>query len=584
MNEAPMNGAPMNEAPMNGALAPVLPQGWWTGAVVYQVYVRSFADSNGDGIGDLDGVRSRLTYLADLGVDAIWLNPCYPSPQRDHGYDVSEYTAIEPAYGDLDRFDQLVADAHALGIRVLMDIVPNHCSSEHPWFQAALAAEPASRERARFYFRDGRGPGGAEPPNNWHAMFGGSAWTPVGDGQWYLGTFTGDQPDFDHTNPDVAEFFDDVLTFWFDRDVDGFRVDAVSHLGKAHELPDAPPVPEGVSEIDIAAHNPFAMFRPEGHVVWRRWRALVDRYMADHPGRDLVMVAEAYTPRRPDLLLDFARPDQFHQCFAFDLILSPWEVHSLRQSVDDQLKLPTDHGVMPTWTLNNHDCQRIVTRLGRAGVDSSESYTGNNLVYAPGHVDLDIGLRRARALIALLLALPGSVYLYQGEELGLPEVLDLPDSARQDPIFIHTNGAELGRDGCRVPMPWTRGEPGSYGFSGSVDCDDPWLPLPDGWGEYAVDAQAGDPSSMLEWYRLLLQLRREHADPNGPVATVIDVGDELLGLERGSLVVVLNPTATAQVATGLDGAVAVATSAHGATGTTSALTVPADATTWFVRQ
>jgi alpha-glucosidase len=509
---------------------------------VYQVYVRSFADSNGDGIGDLDGVRSRLSFLHELGVDAIWLNPCYPSPQHDHGYDVAEYCDIEPDYGDLATFDQLVAEATELGIRVLMDIVPNHCSSEHPWFRAALDTAPGSPERARFYFRDGSGPEGSEPPNNWQAVFGGSAWTQVPDGQWYLGTFTTHQPDFDHTNPEVAQFFDDVLRFWFDRGVEGFRVDAVTPVGKAAELPDAPPVPIGTPETEITFQNPYTAFRPEGHVVWKRWRRLLEEYMEHHPGRDLMIVAEAYTPRRPDLLLDFATPEEFHQCFAFDLMLSPWEISSLRQGVGDQLLLLEEFALMPTWTLNNHDAQRIVTRLGREGITSGDSYTGSNLVYPVGQVDLEVGTRRARALITLILALPGSVYLYQGEELGLPEVLDLADEVRQDPIFARTAGRELGRDGCRIPLPWTTDPDGAHGFSASDAPAPPWLPQPDNWGRFAAEAQFDDEQSMLSLYRRLLTARRLHALAQGPVAQLVQVGPDLLGVRRGNVLAVLNPT------------------------------------------
>ena len=216
---------------------------WWETAVVYQLYVRSFADSNDDGIGDLAGIRGRLPYLADLGIDAIWLNPCYPSPQIDHGYDVADYFDIEPDYGDLAEFDALVRDARALGIRIMMDVVPNHCSTEHAWFRDALASPPGSSERERFYFRDGRGAHGDEPPNNWQAIFGGSAWTRIDEadgspGQWYLAVFTPAQPDLNWNHPDVVDYFDGVLRFWFDRGVDGFRADSVTLVGKAPGLPD----------------------------------------------------------------------------------------------------------------------------------------------------------------------------------------------------------------------------------------------------------------------------------------------------------------------------------------------------------
>jgi alpha-glucosidase len=511
---------------------------WWHDAVVYQVYVRSFADADGDGIGDLDGIRSRLDHLSALGVDAIWLNPCYPSPQRDHGYDVADYCAIEPAYGDLATFDQLVADAAARGIRVLMDVVPNHCSTEHPWFRAAVAAAPGSPERGRFFFRDGVGD---EPPNNWRAVFGGSAWTRVADGQWYLGTFSPDQPDWDHTHPDVVDHFEQVLRFWFDRGVEGFRVDAVPPVGKAPELPDQPPGPPGATDEELALSNPFSTFRPEGHAVWRRWRRLTDRYVDEHPGRDIVLVAEAYTPRRPDLLLEYARPDEFHQAFAFDALLSPWRAPELRQAVGDQLMLLHDEGVVPTWTLSNHDVQRTVTRLGRANAADASSYTGSALRYVDAPVDLDLGRRRALAAIAFVLALPGSVYLFQGEELGLPEWLDLPDAARQDPVFLRTGGAFRGRDGCRVPLPWTADRAGAHGFSPPDSATSPWLPQPDDWGRYAVDVQALDPTSPLATYRSLLAARRRYA--TGSDARLVDLHPDLVAIRRGRLIAVLNPTA-----------------------------------------
>jgi alpha-glucosidase len=545
---------------------------WWHDAVVYQVYVRSFADTDGDGIGDLDGVRARLDHLDSLGVDAIWLNPCYPSPQRDHGYDVADYCAIEPAYGDLATFDRLVADAAARGIRVLMDVVPNHCSTEHPWFRAAVAAGPGSPERARFFFRDGVGDG---PPNNWRAVFGGSAWTRVADGQWYLGTFSPDQPDWDHTHPDVVDHFEHVLRFWFDRGVEGFRVDAVPPVGKAPELPDQPAGPPGATDEELALSNPFSTFRPEGHAVWRRWRRLTDRYVAEHPGRDIVLVAEAYTPRRPDLLLEYARPDEFHQAFAFDALLSPWRAPELRQAVGDQLMLLHDEGVVPTWTLSNHDVQRTVTRLGRANAADPASYTGSALRYVDAPVDLDLGRRRALAAIAFVLALPGSVYLFQGEELGLPEWLDLPDASRQDPVFLRTEGAFRGRDGCRVPMPWTADPAGAHGFSPTDSATVPWLPQPDDWGRYAVDLQAPDPGSTLAVYRSLLAARRRHA--SGTDARLVELHPDLVAIRRGRLVAVLNPT-SAPVHVGdlfRIADVVVSTVASHEPGT-----VPADSTMW----
>jgi alpha-glucosidase len=522
---------------------------WWETAVVYQVYVRSFADSNGDGIGDLDGIRGRLAYLSGLGVDALWLTPCYPSPQHDHGYDVADYFGIEPDYGDLARFDALLTDAHQHGLRVLMDVVPNHCSWDHPWFSAALASAPGSAERARFYFRDGRGPDGSEPPNNWSAVFGGPAWYRVTEtdgtpGQWYLQTFTPQQPDLDWTNHEVKEHFDGVLTFWFDRGVDGFRVDAVTLLGKAPGLPDAPELPSGVRATDATLHNPHTLHREEGHEVWRRWRRLVDDYERHHSGRELVLLAEAYTPRRPDLMAEYVRPDEFHQSFAFDLMLAPWHAPALRAAIDGPIEALAGSGQLPTWTLNNHDAQRIVTRYGRADATDPATWTGNNLIHSDAPVDVVVGTRRARAMAVAMLGLPGSCYLYQGEELGLAEVLDLPVSARQDPVFIRTGGREIGRDGCRVPLPWAADVTTSHGFStGRPDGsqpDAPWLPQPHDWGAGAVERQHDDLASMLSLYRHALEARRRLLTGSEPFAWNDELGAAVLAFARGELLVVLN--------------------------------------------
>jgi alpha-glucosidase len=518
---------------------------WADSAVVYQVYVRSMADGNGDGIGDLAGIRSRLPYLGKLGVNAIWLTPCFPSPQFDHGYDVANYFDIEPAYGDLASFDALVADAHSHHIRVLLDVVPNHCSWDHVWFKAALAAAPGSPERDRFFFRDGKGPNGDEPPNNWHAVFGGTAWSRITEpdgtpGQWYLHTFAEQQIDLNWSNQDVIDHFDDMLRFWFDRGVDGFRCDAVVPVGKAPGLPDAPPVPPGTPPTDVAGRNPFSMYRREGHVAWRHWRQVVDQYEREHPGRELLLVAEAYTPGRPDILLEYTNPTEFHQCFAFDLLLAPWIVKHYVAAVRDNLDALGEVGVTPSWTMNNHDAQRGVTRYGRADADQLSSFTQNNLVNSREVVDLTLGTRRARAAIMIMLALPGTVYLYQGEELGLPEVLDIADADRQDPIFAMTNGKEIGRDGCRVPLPWTTTAAGSFGFSPAAATEEAWMPQPDDWGIYGADAQANDPASMLRHYRHLVAARHALSLAHGPLEWIIEDHPTLIVFERGSVLIAVN--------------------------------------------
>ncbi len=515
---------------------------WWRDAVVYQLYVRSFGDANGDGIGDLDGIIERLDHLDDLGVDAVWLTPCYPSPQHDHGYDVADYFDIEPMYGTLDTFDRLVAAAHRRNIRVLMDVVPNHCSDQHAWFQAALNALPGSRERNRFWFRDGRGVDGELPPNNWRAVFGGPAWSRVVEpdgrlGQWYLHTFTPWQPDFNWHDHDVVDHFDRMLTFWFDRGVDGFRVDAVIFVGKHADLPDAPPPENGVAETDAWAHNPYTVFWPSAHDHWRNWRALVDEYERTHPGRQLVTVSEAYTSGRPDLLLRYVQHDQFHQSFAFDLMLSPWVASMIRESIAGVIDVLVPAGASLAWTLNNHDTQRAVTRYGRVDADSPDSWTGNNLVYTGAPVDLVLGTRRARAMVLFAAALPGTLYLYQGEELGLPEVLDIADNRREDPVFLRTQGREIGRDGCRVPLPWTASATNAYGFSSREV--EPWLPQPDGWGSYAIGPEHDSEASMLSLYQRMLRTRKL-LDPHAALEWIDVDHDDVLAFGRGDVTVVLN--------------------------------------------
>ncbi|MEO1056706.1 MAG: alpha-amylase family glycosyl hydrolase [Actinomycetota bacterium] len=560
---------------------------WWHDALIYQVYVRSFADSTGNGVGDLDGIAQHLDHIAALGADGIWLNPCYPSPQRDHGYDVSDYFSIDPDYGTLDTFDALVGAAHERSLRVLMDIVPNHCSDQHPWFRAALAAPPGSAERDRFWFRDGRldASGAAGPPNNWLAGFGGSAWTPAvdagapaDDAQWYLGTFSPYQPDFNHTNPDVIEMFAEVLEFWFERGVDGFRVDAIQPVGKHPDLPDQVVDPPDLDPLQIPWANEFTIFRPEGHDVWRDWRHVIDRYAQRH-GRQLMMVAEAYLVRQPELMAEFTQSDQFHQAFAFDLMLSPWHDTSMRRAVDDPLLAYSLSGAPPAWTLNNHDTQRIVTRLGRAEATDPDTWTDLNLMLSPDPGDDVLGARRARAAIVFTAALPGSLYLYQGEELGLPEVLDLPLEARQDPVVERTGGATLGRDGCRVPLPWHRDPGNNFGFSPPGSTAPPWLPQPAAWGHRSVEEEAADPNSMLHLYRAMATARRElRIEPHD--IDMLDVGADALGFQRGSWTVVLNLSGEAiDVRAVVDSEATVALSSTA--DPVDAAAVPADTCVWW---
>ena len=467
---------------------------WWRHAVVYQLYLRSFRDLDGDGVGDLHGVTDGLDHIAGLGVDAIWLNPCYPSPNRDGGYDVADYTDIDAAYGGMPAFEKLLGAAHERGIRVIMDLVPNHCSSSHPWFQQALAAPPGSPARARFHFRDGRGPGGAEPPNNWRSTFGGPAWTRVvgadGPEQWYLHTFDATQPDFNWDNPEVADMFDEVLRFWFDRGVDGMRIDVAFAMVKHPDLPDT-----------TGADNPYTWDQPGVQRIFERWRAIADGY-----DRDIPLIGEVWLS--PARTTDYIRPGRLHQAFYFDLMTQPWSAPGFRASIAATMSSIPAGGGVPAWTLNNHDVHRCVSRYGLVRAEPMVTEDANARRTRPrGHVDVASGVRRARAAALLLLALPGSVYLYQGEELGMPEVMDLPDAARRDPIFARSGGREHGRDGSRVPLPWRAGEP-TFGFS-RPGAAPPWLPQPEWFAAYAVDVEQADPASTLALYRAAVPARRD---------------------------------------------------------------------------
>jgi alpha-glucosidase len=458
-----------------------VPSRWWQDAVVYEVYPRSFADGDADGEGDLAGLTERLPYLADLGVDALWIAPWYPSPMADGGYDVSDYRAIHPRFGTLADADRLIERAHALGLRLIIDLVANHTSAAHPWFTRALASAPGSAARARYVFRDGRGPEGERPPNNWISAFGGSAWTRVREpdgtmGQWYLHTFAPEQPDLDWRSPEVGAEIDDVLRFWLDRGVDGFRVDAAAAMAKESGLPDAEYGANPQFTATDWVGNPHWDV-DDVHGIFRRWRALVDSY----PG-DRVLVAEAVV-NGPDRLARYLRRDELHTAFNFDYLYAGWDARRIREVVEATLAALGSVGATPTWALSSHDEVRPATRLAST----------------PAH-----GFARARAAALLTLALPGSAYVYQGDELGLPEVVDLPDHVLQDPVFARSQGQLRGRDGCRVPLPWSGQEP-PFGFSATATT---WLPQPPGWSGRTVQDQTGRPGSTLELYREALELRR----------------------------------------------------------------------------
>lgn len=526
------------------ALTPSAPgREWWRSAVIYQVYPRSFADSDGDGMGDLPGITHRLPALRALGVDAVWLSPFYRSPQRDAGYDVADYRDVDPRFGTLADFDTMLAEAHGLGLRVIIDIVPNHSSSDHVWFQEALAAGPGSPERARYIFRDGKGENGELPPNNWESIFGGPAWTRVTEadgtpGQWYLHLFDKSQPDFDWENPWVWEQFRGILRFWLDRGVDGFRVDVAHGMIKEAGLPDyTPPADMGSMggvplEPEIAAHAEIdpptpPYFAQDGvHAIYRDWHTVLDEYEGDR-----VLCGEAWVEPL-DKLARWVRPDEMQQTFNFAYLETPWDASALRRVIDRSIAAFSGVGAPSTWVLSNHDVVRHATRLALQPGNLQGHGIGPKTKGLP---DPAFALHRARAATALMLALPGSAYLYQGEELGLPEAIDLPDEARQDPTWFRTNGERYGRDGCRVPIPW-EGEEASYGF-GPTSAS--WLPQPASWAAYTRSSQEGVPGSTLTMYQDALALRREHDLAFG-APEWLDLGPDTLAFRTGDVTVVVN--------------------------------------------
>lgn len=487
---------------------------WWRNSVVYQLYVKSFADSDADGMGDLGGIVQRLDHIASLGVDAIWLNPCYPSPNKDGGYDVADHLIVAERLGGMAAFEKLRDACHDRGLRLLMDLVPNHCSDQHHWFQAALAAGPGSDQRARFHFAEGRGADGAEPPNNWRSTFGGPAWTRVADGQWYLHAFDSSQPDFNWEHPAVAEMFDDVLRTWFDRGVDGFRIDVAYAMVKAAGLPDLE---------DPDGDNPHLWNQPGVHPIFERWRRLADSY---DPPRNLL--GEVWL--QPAQIADYLRPGELHQAFYFDLMQQPFEAAAFERSVRETFEALNEDSGAPTWTLNSHDVHRSVSRYGLIEPEPTLSPDPNALrTRARGKVDVEMGIQRATAALLFILGLPGSVFLYQGEELGLPEVQDLPDEARQDPIWERSGRTEHGRDGCRVPLPWEGPAP-PFGFSEGS----PWLPQPAWFAEFAAASQEDESDSVLSFYRTALAARRRIDGAAG--LEWVDTGrSDVLAYRRGDL-------------------------------------------------
>jgi alpha-glucosidase len=481
--------------------------------------VRSFADGNGDGIGDLAGVRGKLEYLSKLGVDAIWFTPWYPSPMADGGYDVADYRGIDPMFGSLAEAEQLIEEAAALGIRIIIDVVPNHCSDRHRWFQEALAAGPGSPERERFWFRPGRGAEHELPPNDWSSIFGGSAWTRTRNrdgtsGEWYLHLFAPEQPDLNWNNEHVRREHEDVLRFWFDRGVAGVRIDSAALLFKDAALPDFDPAA-------VPSPHPFTD-RDELHGIYRSWRALTDTYAGER-----ILIGEIWLPD-VERFARYLRPDEMHTAFNFEFLACPWDAARLRACIDSTLAAHAPVGAPATWVLSNHDVTRHVTRYGRK--DTKFEFAAKTRDIPT--VDLELGTRRARAAALLTLSLPGAVYIYQGEELGLPEVENLPDDVLQDPMFFRSEGADPGRDGCRVPLPW-EGDEQPFGFSPAGTTAKPWLPQPPSWQRFTAEAQDGLRGSMLALYREALQIRRGESALGDGSLQWLDAPAEVLAFGRG---------------------------------------------------
>ena len=495
---------------------------WWKTGVVYQVYVRSFADGNGDGTGDIAGLRSRLPYLKDLGVDALWMNPWYDSPFRDGGYDVADYRKIDERFGTTAEVEELIVEAHELGIKIIADLVPNHTSTEHVWFQEALAAAPGSPARNRYVFKQGKGENGELPPTNWTAVFGGSTWEPVGDGTWYLHIFDVSQPDLNWENEEVRAEFDSVFRFWLDRGVDGFRIDVAHGMVKDQSFPDVKKAAV-LLEAERVENHPFWDRKDGIHEINRRFRSVIDEY------DDRMMVAEAWVS--PDRLPLYLRPDEYHQSFNFDLLSTNWNAADFIKVIKESVKAAEEIGAASTWVLSNHDVMRHATRYG---LDEGVNWRTWPITGPVEALDAELGNRRARAACLITLSLPGSTYVYQGEELGLPEVWDLPEDVLDDPTWVRSGGEQKGRDGSRVPIPWEPSGP-SFGFGAG----NAWLPQPDSFGALSAAVQVDDEASMLRLYQAAIAARREHLVGDQSFEAV-DMGPDVVAYRRGDVLVAVN--------------------------------------------
>ncbi len=468
-----------------------MPRQWWQDAVFYQIYPRRFADANGDGIGDLDGITAHLDYLNDgsfasLGIDAIWLSPINPSPLKDWGYDVSDYCGVHPDLGTLASFDRLIAEAHRRGIRMVLDLVPNHTSDQHAWFLESRSSR-TNRKRDWYIWRAGKS---GAPPNNWKSTFGGSAWEfDVASGEWYLHSFLREQPDLNYRNPEVVAAMHEVLRFWLDRGVDGFRVDVIAQMIKDAEFRDNPEVPAGLplSQLErLAYEQRYSSDQPEVHEIIRGFRRVIDSY----PSR--MMVGEVW-PREQRSLRDYLRPDELQQAFNFRFLFSPWKASAFRSRIEEvEATLGAD--AWPTYTLSNHDFPRHLTRYGASNAEA-----------------------RARMAALLLLTMRGTPFIYYGEEIGMREVA-IPAERKRDPV---------GRDGCRTPMQWSAARSGGF-----TTASQSWLPMGD-CATINVERQLGDASSMLSLYMRMIQLRKNsRALSEGTYRTAANAPEDCLVFYR----------------------------------------------------
>ncbi len=476
---------------------------WWRGGVIYQVYPRSFQDSNGDGIGDLPGILRRLPYIASLGVDAIWLSPIFQSPQADMGYDVSDYKEVDRIFGSLEDFDSLIEQAHALGLKVIIDQVLSHTSDRHPWFQESRLSRTNSR--ADWYVWADPRPDGS-PPNNWPAVFGGRAWEwNPGRRQYYFHNFLAEQPDLNFHNPAVQEAVLDVMRFWLERGVDGFRLDTVNYYFHDAQLRSNPParrqkhLPYAVNPYDMQDHR-YSKSQPENVAFLKRVRALLDQFP------DRTSVGEVGDSNSVQLMAEYtAGGDRLHMCYSFDMLGPEYSAAHFRSRIERFFAEGPDG--WPCWSFSNHDVVRHITRWARHG--SSPAALG-------------------RQAVALLLSMRGSICLYQGEELGLPET-DLLFEELTDPRGIRFWPEDKGRDGCRTPMPWHPAEPHS-GFTTGT----PWLPVKPPQAALNVASQEQDPDSMLAFYRSALAFRRNHPALIDGDIEFIKTGEPVLAFRRRS--------------------------------------------------